>query len=265
MSSLVDSARNALAENLGIGGGLAKSEHQFSVEDVPDQSDKVALVTGGSEGIGYAITHTLLARNIAHLYILSVSQEVVDGGLDAMREELGQDVSKRVTWLQCDLANWERVNAVGEQVLKEAYRLDILVNNGARGIMTYAVTDQGVDRHMAANHLGHALLTARLLPLMKKTAEKGVVRIVNQASNAHEFAPKDTKFASLEELNQDLGPNPLYGRSKLAEILHVRWLARHVTEGGHPQVLANATHPGFVDTAMSRRDIHEPCTAPLLP
>lgn len=111
---------------------------------------------------------------------------------------------------------------------------------------------------MAVNHISPVLLTSRLLPILKKTASDGnTVRIVNQASNAHQFAPPSTKFESIDELNQDFGPNPQYGRSKLAAILYSRYLARHLT-AQHPNILANATHPGFVDTKMSNVDIHEP-------
>lgn len=93
---------------------------------------------------------------------------------------------------------------------------------------------------------------------MKKTAEAGnTVRIANQASNAHVGAPSDTKFASLAELNRDLGANPQYGRSKLANILYSRYLAKHLTSK-YPNILINATHPGFVRTKMSVEDIHEP-------
>lgn len=125
--------------------------------------------------------------------------------------------------------------------------------------MTYQLTDYGVDRHMAVNHIAHVILTSHLLPLLKSTAEKHntTVRIVNLSSNAHAGAPKDTKFASLDELNQDLGPQAQYGRSKLANLLHAKYLTAHVTSQ-HPKILANATHPGFVSTKMSKEDIHEP-------
>ena len=111
---------------------------------------------------------------------------------------------------------------------------------------------------MALNHMGHVILTSHLLPLLKKTASSdNTVRIVNQASNAHQATPGDTKFESLDELNRDLGANGQYGRSKLAGILYSRYLNRHLTSA-HPNILANATHPGFVDTKMSSDDIHEP-------
>ena len=106
--------------------------------------------------------------------------------------------------------------------------------------------------------MGHVILISHLLPIMKKTASEGsMVRIAIVGSNAHQSAPSDCKFESLDELNQDLGPNPQYGRSKLANILHARYLARHLTKS-YPNILANATHPGFVDTKMSKVDIHEP-------
>lgn len=220
---------------------------------------KVAVVTGGSEGIGFGVTHTLLSRNISKLFILSVSKDVVDGAAEAVSKEMGDDTAKRITWLQCDLGDWKQVKDVAEKIKDATDRLDIVVNNAGRGIMTYQLTDYGVDRHMAVNHMGHVILTSHLLPLMKTTAESGhVVRIVNQASNLHDSAPKDTRFERLDELNRDIGPNPQYGRSKLAAILYARYFNRKVTQNGHPNVLMNATHPGIVSTKMSTEDIHEP-------
>jgi NAD(P)-dependent dehydrogenase (short-subunit alcohol dehydrogenase family) len=252
------SSQNTIAENLG--GPAAKlATHQFSLSETPDLTGKVAVVTGGSEGIGFGVTHTLLSHNISKLYILSVSKDVVDGAQQAIAKDMGDATAQRTVWMQCDLSDWKRVKEVAEKIKESESRLDILVNNAGRGIMTYQLTDYGVDRHMALNHMGHVVLTSHLLPLMKKTAESGnVVRIVNLASNLHDSVPKDTQFASLEELNRDIGPNSLYGRSKLAAILYARYFNRKVTEHEHPNVLMNATHPGIVSTKMSKEDIHEP-------
>lgn len=261
------------------------------------------MVTGGSEGIGFGCTYTLLKHNAAKVYILSPSEEVVKGAKAAIGKDLGQEAANKTIWLQCDLSDWKRTKEVAEQIKSENDRLDILINNAARGIMTYQLTDYGVDRHMAVNHMGHVVFTSHLLPLIKKTAASGkVVRIANQSSNAHQGTPSDTKFESLEELNQDLGPNGLYGRSKLAgvslglprqsvprtypltgpharchmqlaftsykytyswltsesQILYARYLDRHITQNGYPNILINASHPGFVSTKQSKVDIHEP-------
>ena len=257
---IMDAIKSTIAENFGGKAHEAASkDHQFSLEQVPDLSGKVAVVTGGSEGVGYGCTHTLLSHNIKKLFILSISKDVVDGALKSLTEEMGQEVADKVTWLQCDISDWKMVKETADKIASSTPdRIDILINNAARGIMTYQLTDYGVDRHMALNHMGHDILTSHLLPILKKTASSGsTVRIVNLASNAHQATPSDTKFESLEELNRDLGPNGQYGRSKLAAILYSRYLTKHLTST-HPNILVNATHPGFVDTKMSSADIHEP-------
>lgn len=187
---------------------------------------------------------------------------MVDKAQEAVREELGEEKASRTTWIKCDLGDWSKIAAAAKQVTDATDRLDVLVNNAGRGIMTYELTDFGVERHMAVNVFGHAILTSHLLPLLKSTATGGdVVRITNQSSNLHEQAPSDVKFASLDELNTDLGfafgPAVHYGRSKLAVILYSRYLARHLSKE-YPKILVNATHPGVVDTDMSQNDIHEP-------
>jgi len=251
------SSQNTIAENFG-GPASRLGSHQFQLDDCPDLSGKVAVVTGGSEGIGFGVTYTLLKHNIAKVYILSMSREVVEGAKDAIAKELGQSKADRTVWMECDLSDWLRVKRIAEAIERDTDRLDILINNAGRGIMPAELTDYGVDRHMAVNHMGHAILTSYLLPLMKRTGEQGnVVRISNQASNLHTKAPSDTKFANLDEINAEVGLNEQYGRSKLAGILYARWFDRNVTKNGHPNVLMNATHPGFVSSKQSRTDIFE--------
>jgi len=141
--------KNTIAENFGGSShSLAAKEHQFKLEDTPSLTGKVAVVTGGSEGIGYGCTHTLLSHGISKLFILSLSQEVVDGALKSIAEEIGEDAAKRVTWYKCDISNWTEIKETADKISKETDRLDILINNAGRGIMTYQLTDYGVDRHM---------------------------------------------------------------------------------------------------------------------
>lgn len=100
-------------------------------------------------GIGYGVTNTLLAHNIKKVYILSLSKDVVDGAQKAIAEELGQEKADRTKWIHCDLSDWDLIPAVAKQIKADTDRLDILVNNAARGIMTYQLTGFGVDLHMA--------------------------------------------------------------------------------------------------------------------
>ena len=260
VSSTMEAIKNTIVENMGgTAHALASDSQKFDIEkDVPLQDGKVAVVTGGSEGIGYAAAFTLLKAGLDKLFIVSVSQEVVNGALKDISDKLGPKYAQKVVFIKCDLGDWPAAAKAANDISSQTDRLDILVLNSARGIMTYQLTDFGVDRHMAVNHVGHVTLCSHLLPLLKSTASKGgKVRITAQGSNAHEMAPKDTKFANLDELNQDLGPNPQYGRSKLASILYMRYLSRHLT-ASNSNILCNATHPGIVETKMSSEDIHEP-------
>jgi NAD(P)-dependent dehydrogenase (short-subunit alcohol dehydrogenase family) len=276
MAQIIDTVKSTLAENFGgtsvtppivfpsstilttIRHSLASPSHQFALQDVPDLSQKVGVITGGSNGIGYGCAHTLLSNNISKLFIISRSQEIIDSSLDSISKEISPEAAQKITWLKCDIGDWKAVAKTAKTISEQTDRVDILINNAARGVMTYQLTEDGVDRHMAVNHIGHVVLTSHLTPLMKSTAEKGnVVRIVMLGSNAHQAAPSDVKFSSLEELNQDLGPNGQYGRSKLAQMLYAKYLAKHLTSQ-YPKILANSVHPGFVDTKMSREDIHEP-------
>ena len=214
-------------------------------------------MTGGSQGIGYGCTRTLLEHNVSKVFIISQSEDVVTDATSSIREELGDAASAKVQWKKCNLGDWKAVLQTADEIKTSTDRIDVLINNAARGIMTAQITPYGVDEHMAINHFGHVILTSSLLPTMKDTAQSGhTVRIVNLGSNAHQAAPKGTEFASLDEINKDIGPNGQYGRSKLAAMLHARYLATHVT-AQHPRILANSVHPGFVDTKASTLDIHE--------
>jgi hypothetical protein len=62
MSSIIDTVKSTVSQNLGGSAHGAQPGSQFSLDDVPDLSGKVAVVTGGSEGIGYGCTHTLLSK-----------------------------------------------------------------------------------------------------------------------------------------------------------------------------------------------------------
>ncbi|CAE6434887.1 unnamed protein product [Rhizoctonia solani] len=252
--------KNTIAENFGIPGAqqLAKPEHQFALDNVPDLTGKVAIVTGGSEGVGLASATTLLKRGVSKLFILSPNPDYAKEAIEFFNKELGTSVCDRVTWVPCDLSDWSQTQSVANMILSQIDRLDILLNIAGRGVMTAQRNKDDIDLHMALNHFGPVVLTSMLLPLLKRTADSGAtVRIVTAGSNLHQSAPKETTFADIAELNTDYGPNSQYARSKLAAILYARFLARHLSTS-HPRILANAFHPGVVDTRQSNQHIHEP-------
>lgn len=147
--STMETIKQTIAQNIGGDSHkLVPESQQFSLEQIPSLKGKVAVVTGGSEGIGYGCTHSILSNGIEKLFILSVSKDVVDGAVSSIREELGDEAAEKVTWLQCDLSDWKKTKETADKIANSTDRLDILINNAARGIMTYQLTDYGIDRHV---------------------------------------------------------------------------------------------------------------------
>ncbi|SJX66277.1 related to Oxidoreductase, short-chain dehydrogenase [Sporisorium reilianum f. sp. reilianum] len=262
--------KHTIAENLGVAPTLSgdphelvEPQHRFDLDQVGDLSGKVALVTGGSEGIGFGCTHTLLKANIDKVFVLSMSEDIISRAKDAFAndEQLPQDAASRIVWKQCDLTDWKRVQQVAREIATETDRLDILIANAAKGIMTHALERNGLDSHMSINHLGHVVLIDALLPLLNTTVEKYQtrVRVVSLSSNLAAQAPKEVEFEGQQDFKTDVGPQGLYARSKLANLLFSRYLDRRYTrKGGHSNVIFNACHPGVVETRQTQVWIHEP-------
>lgn len=105
---------------------------------------------------------------------------------------------------------------------------------------------------MQVNHFAQAHLALTLLPVLQKTKDS---RLVLQSSDLHRAVPSSVEFASVEEINRDIGATLLYNRTKLAQVLFVRELVKRIQGGQFGEVTAahgepwiNATHPGAVST-----------------
>jgi WW domain-containing oxidoreductase len=131
-------------------------------------------------------------------------------------------------------------------------------------VSKFELTKDGLDSHFQINMLSQLHLALMLLPTLQATAAwtKTSARIMMMSSEVHRWVPSSTNFESVEELSRNIGPSYLYGRSKLAQILVIRELARRLDQGelgsspydsstGMPRpLLVNATHPGGVRTAQ---------------
>ena len=109
------------------------------------------------------------------------------------------------------------------------------------------------------NHLSQFLLVLTLLPILQRTPNS---RLVLQSSDLHRAPLSSTTFSSLSEINTDIGPNSLYARTKLAQILFVRAVVRrmHGNEPGfqspkYDGPWVNAVHPGGVATDQPKQAI----------
>jgi len=140
------------------------------------------------------------------------------------------------------------------EFLTKEQRLDILVNNAARGTGPFKLTKDGLLDIMVINHVSPVAFTDVLLPLMKTTAnESGSdVRIVNVASMLHAQV-KPTTFATKEAFNKDYGTSwtsvlNTYGNSKLATVLYTKALQTRLSAESVP-ITCVTLHPGAINTS----------------
>jgi len=148
---------------------------------------------------------------------------------------------------------------VARELSKELDKLDALICNAGLGIGVYNESEDGLDTHMQVNHFAQAHLMLTLLPILQKTPES---RLVAQSSDLHRAASSDFKFASIEEMNQDIGAMQLYNRTKLAQVIFFHELVHRIKAGQFGQIIGNtgfpwinATHPGGVSTDQQEQAI----------
>ncbi|KAI0373169.1 NAD-P-binding protein [Pilatotrama ljubarskyi] len=230
--------------------GHGKEQQQFDQSDVSDLRGRTALVTGGTQGIGYEVAHALALAK-ARVLLLSRKEENGSKAVASIKEE---DPAADVEFVECDLGNLMMVRDVADRIRESEPRLDLLIADAGIGVNAFELTASGIDRHFGMNHLGHFLLINRLLPLLRRTAAlpgAPAPRIVCVASERHTSTPSSVRFANVSEVTEDigLGPNGYYARSKLAVILFVKYgLVERVLKPNGDRIIAVATHPGPVHT-----------------
>lgn len=115
-----------------------------------DHASTLLIMTG----IGYGCTHTLLTHGISKLFVTSRRSGTGHEALDAIEKDLGKDARSRVVYIQNDLSDWTQTAKAANEIAKQTDRIDILINNAARGIMSRQLAEtNGTDLHMAGNHM----------------------------------------------------------------------------------------------------------------
>ncbi|HJP38351.1 MAG TPA: SDR family NAD(P)-dependent oxidoreductase [Gammaproteobacteria bacterium] len=231
--------------------GLPRSEYGFATtaEEVVagiDLSGKTVLVTGCNSGLGYESMRVMAARG-AH--VIGTARTTVKA------EKACASVTGQTTPLVCELTDFDNIVACSEQVQALNLPIDIFMCNA--GIMALPKLEQvnGIEKQFLVNHLGHYLLTRRLLPQVE-AASAG--RIVVLSSIGYRNAPKvGIQFDNLSGAD-DYSPFRSYGQSKLANALFSRELARRYAD---TRVTSNTLHPGYVATNLGRHvtgKLHDP-------
>jgi len=199
---------------------------------------KVVLITGANSGIGFEASVKIASMG-AHVVMVARDRRRGDDALVAVKARSGSDT---VSLLLCDMASMAGVRALAQDVLARHPRLDVLVNNAGSVKTSREVTEDGLASTFAANYLGHFLLTILLLDRLRESAP---ARVVNVSSDGHRRGT--IEFENLQFERGGFSTLTAYARSKLAQVLFTRELARRLEQTG---VTVNALHPGAVATGI---------------
>lgn len=200
-----------------------------------DLNGKTVLVTGASSGIGLEACVKLAAMG-ADLVMVARDRSRGEAAVAAVKERAA---ARRPSLMLCDFASQRSIRALAAEFRASRSRLHVLVNDAGSVSADREVTEDGIERTFAVNHLGYFLLTNLLLDLLEKSAP---ARIVNVASIGHRAGTLD-----FDDLGFEKGYFILkaYNRSKLGNVLFTRELSRRLQRTG---VTVNCLHPGAVAT-----------------
>lgn len=200
-----------------------------------DLTGKLCMITGATSGIGKAAA-VALARLGADLVLVARDPARAE---ETVRDIAAAAGSRRVEVMLADLSSQEQVRRLADEFLAGGRPLHVLLNNAGVIMLRREETADGIERTWAVNHLAYFLLTNLLLDRLRQSAP---ARVVNVASDAHAYSRGALDFDDLESRKR-YSTMHVYAKSKLANILFTRELARRLEGSG---VTANALHPGFV-------------------
>ncbi len=155
----------------------------WTTENIPDLTGKVIVITGGNSGIGFEAAKEF-ARKGAQSILACRSMDKAQAALDLITKEIPE---AKAEIMHLDLTSLESVSKFAEEFKTKYSRLDVLLNNAGIMMVPYGKTEDGFERQLGTNHLGHFALTGLLVDLILKTPE---ARIVNVSSTGHRF-PRD--------------------------------------------------------------------------
>ncbi|GGE85406.1 oxidoreductase [Sphingomonas prati] len=219
----------------------------WSAEDIPVLRGRTVLVTGangypenGRSGLGYHDA-LALARAGADVTIASRNQT---RGQEAVRRIRAEALHAAVRFERLDLADLASIRAFARQMRNTHRSLDLLVNNaGVMGRLNREVSVNGFERVFATNTLGHFVLTAELMPLLRKGHMSRIVWVSSLRAGSGVL-----RFDDLQ-LQKNYDYAAAYDQSKLANLLLAFETERRSRRYGWG-VTSVASHPGVARTNL---------------
>jgi NAD(P)-dependent dehydrogenase (short-subunit alcohol dehydrogenase family) len=220
---------------------------------------ELIVVTGANSGIGLEACIMFANKGYRVAMVCRNKEKAEAARMDAINRGKIADESKLITVI-CDVSDLESVKTIREKLTEavQAQREELtsievlLLNAGVMALSTRQESKQGSELQMATNCYGHFLMTSLLIDLVAK-AKTGRGVIVSTSSGAHKSGPRHVPVSDIDYKQPGAyQPFPVYGMSKLGNILFTKCLARLLEENHINNVVTVACHPGITRTPLFR-------------
>jgi NAD(P)-dependent dehydrogenase (short-subunit alcohol dehydrogenase family) len=239
LAALVLMVTSACTAGVSTAPGWPKPD--WSLSDMPSQKGRIYLVTGGTSGLGYEDAKALAA---AGAQVVIASRDTAERGKEVVASIRKETPDANVLYESFDLSDLATVRALAGRLRATLPRIDGLINNA--GIMEppeRGISADGFEMQFAVNYLGHFVLTAELLPLLRKADAPRVVTVSSIAAARGAIHFGDLQF------EQDYDPADAYRQSKLACLMFAIELQRRSEAAGWG-IQSIASHPGVSRTNL---------------
>jgi NAD(P)-dependent dehydrogenase (short-subunit alcohol dehydrogenase family) len=199
---------------------------------------KNCVVTGGNSGIGFE-TARALAEAGANVKIVSRNPEKAEAAVKSIRIKAPDT---HIDYVLADLSSQKNIYTAAREVLKDFGNIDILVNNAGAWFSKMELTEDGIEKQFAVNHLAYFLLTKELMGGLAASQDG---RVICVGSDSHFHGKIHFSDVSLRSNYHGL---KAYAQSKLANVMFVYELDRRLKEKGLGNINVNCVQPGRVNT-----------------
>lgn len=227
---------------------------KWTTDDIPDQSGRIAVVTGANSGLGLETARALAAKNAKVVMAIRSLDKGETAAADIAKTAPGADLEL----LQLDLSSLESVRRAAAELSARHGRIDLLINNAGVMYTPPQKTADGFEMQFGTNHLGHFAWTGLLIDRL--TGVEGS-RVVTVSSVGHRVRSR----IDFDDLQSERSYDRVvaYGRSKLSNLLFTYALQRRLADVAAPTV-ALAAHPGVSDTELGRHIPGEKLLRPVI-
>lgn len=218
------------------------AEQKWTTADIPDQTGRVAVVTGANTGLGRETARSLA---IAGAEVILAVRDTSKG--DAAVSGIRASAPSATLHVQeLDLSSLDSIRAASDDLHAAHPQIDLLINNAGVMYPPFGLTEDGFELQFGINHLGHFALTGLLLDTLTDVPGS---RIVTVSSIGHRVGA-DIHFDDLQWA-KEYKPRAAYAQSKLANLLFAYGLQNRLAATGVPTISLGA-HPGGAGTDLQR-------------